>query len=863
MPPTCATMTMLLTDIEGSTRQWEQSPAMAARVDEHFEVLRRSIEDAGGTVFATMGDGVAAAFVSAEAAVRAAVSAQRALPATGLAVRMGIHTGEVERAAGDIRGRPVNRAARIMAAGHGGQILVSDVTAVLLRAGPRSVTLLDVGTHRLRDLDGPERLWQVGEPGLPTEFPPIRGDDPPPAPGLPAPRSALVGRGRDGRRVRALLARSRIVTLTGVGGVGKTRLALHAAAELGEDYERIGFVELARVTDPADVAGAIARSIGVPVAADPIAAVALSLAGRATLLVVDNCEHVVDAAARAVDALAAACPTLAVLATSRERLGIDGEHVIPVQPLAPPLARQLFEERAAAAGADVRALPPIEVAEVCRRLDGLPLAIELAAARAGTLDLGAIVGGLADRIRPRFARCGHADDRHRTMGDTIEWSYRLLDDGEQRLFRRLAVFPADGFELDAAVHVARSLGIDEDDAVTHVASLVHKSMLVAEPGPAGMRYRMLEVVRAYGTARLDDLGERADALTALARWVTTITDLPYADACSAAVERHCQRLEREVGAWREAAVTAAHLRSGELAAALCGPPVAFFLLGRHDLADLVPPLLDVCTGPLQRRAVLAALVVSSATADPGARLSWAHEVEQAEDVERTGLGSLMRWLALAWAGDIASAVEVCVTASRDERLAPATRDLFVAIAVLDNFSLTDARDDEFALVPRAVEVAERSPVALARVSCRLGVAWSLAEAAPARAVELIRLALRDIDSVPPMTRVTLPGSAARLLGRLDPKVAARGLLEQLGGAGAPRSFVDLIPLGYAGALLHRLGHAAADDVLASLSVAPVARSLSMMDVVDVAWRAAASRDAVALGELESTVREALAEIAGG
>jgi predicted ATPase/class 3 adenylate cyclase len=856
------TRTFLFTDIEGSTRQWEESLEMHEHVEQHFDVLFRAVACGDGEVFATMGDGIAAAFTSAEAAVQAAIEAQRHMPSTGLEVRMGVHTGEVERSGDDFRGRAVNRAARVMTVGHGGQILASAVTAELVRSGPSPVGFVDLGTHRLRDLTEPEHLWQVVHPDLPRHFPPVRGLDTY-ANNLPAQRSTLVGRDADVARVIGLTQEHRIVTLTGVGGVGKTRLAVQAAADLLADYAAVWFVELASVADPDDVADAIALTMGLGTATDPLAAAAAVLSGEDTLLVVDNCEHVVDSAAAVIDALTAACANLSVIATSREALGIDGEHVVAVRSLDPATtAVELFRQRAVAAGAEQESLPGTMIEHVCRRLDGIPLAIELAAARAATLGVPAIVGALDDRFSLLGGGRRRAVDRHSTMRATIDWSYRLLDADEQRLFQWLAVF-SNGFELDAAHAIADELGI-EHAATEHVASLVHKSMVSPELQPHGVRYRMLETVRAFALEQLDEGGDRMAALTAHAEWITTITDLPYADPCNAAVERNAIRLEREADSWRDAAMLATQLRSGDLAARLCGPPVAFFLLGRHDLADFVRPLLELCGDDIrQRRAVLTALCVSAAGATAPAQLqSWADEMQQIEQVEPTGLGGLMQWLALAWRGDFETSVEVCVAASLDPRLLQGTRDMFVGIAALDHFSLTDATGDPHGLIDRALEVADRSDVALHRVTCWLGAAWGLAATEPDRSLRLVRRALHDIPNVPALTRLTLPGSASRLLTRLDPRVAAQGLLEQLETTASRRTFVDLIPVFYAATLLQRLGHPSAGSALATLTVSPIAPYLSMMDFVDLARRVSASNNPVSLSELETMVRSALADIVG-
>jgi predicted ATPase len=857
-------MTFLLTDIEASTRQWEESTDMQGLVEQHFAALFDSVEAASGEVFATMGDGVAAAFPSAESAVRAAIAAQRQMAQIGLGVRMGIHTGEVVRVGGDFRGRPVNRAARIMAVGNSGQIVVSDVVAALVRGGPSPVDLLDLGTHQLRDLTEPERLWQVVHTDLERSFPPVRGLDTY-ANNLPTQRSSLVGRDLDVARVVEMLEHHRIVTLTGVGGVGKTRLALQAAADLLSHFSGVWFVELAKVTDPRDVADTVAVSLGIGAVADPLTAACAMLMRESTLLVVDNCEHVVDSAAGLIDTLTAKCPQLSVIATSREALGIEGEHVHAVGSLEPgTTADELFLQRAASTGADTETMDRDLVEHICTRIDGLPLAIELAAARASTLGLPAIVDALDDRFNLLSGGRRRALDRHATMKATIEWSYRLLDAGERRLLQWLSVFP-NGFEIDAATHMAGALGIDAPDVAEHVASLVQKSMIVAESSAHGMRYRLLETMRDFSLERIDEEGERLVALTALAEWVTTITDLPFDDPCSAAVERHAIRLEREADAWRDAVTVAARVRSGDLAARLCGPPVAFFLVGRHDLADFVRPLVELCDdGFRRRRAVLCALSVSAAGAtDPVTLQGWADEMRAIDEVEPTGIGAILQWLAFLWRGDFASSVEVCTAASNDRRIRQATRDFFVGIATLDRFSLTEASNDPDGLIERALEVAGRSDVALHRVTCLLGAAWGLAAVEPTRALELVRQALTDIDDLPALTRVTLPGSASRLLARLDPQVAARGLLEQLDSRPQRESFIDLIPLSYATALLQRVDHPAADSVLEIMSVATIAPQRSMMDFVDLARQTTAAGNLVALNDLEESIRRVLTDIANG
>ncbi len=854
------TMTFLLTDIEGSTRQWEESPGMSRLVERHFAVLRSAVEEMGGDVFATMGDGIAAAFTSAESAVHAAIAAQLQMRGIGLDVRMGIHTGEASRIDDDYRGRPVNRTARIMAAGHGGQILMSDVTATLVRHATRPVPLVDLGSHRLRDLIEPERVWQVVHPELPSVFAPVRGLDTY-SNNLPLQRSSLIGREHDVERVISLVRRHRIVTLTGVGGVGKTRLAVQCAADLLSNFSQVWFVELANVADPDDVVDALALALGVSAVTDPLAATCAILAGETTLLVVDNCEHVVDSAASMIDSLTAACPRLSVIATSREALDIGGEHVVAVRSLdTATTAVELFCQRAEAAGCEPAVLDHALVEVICRRLDGIPLAIELAAARAATLGVSAIVDALDDRFHVLSGGRRRALDRHSTMRATIDWSYRLLTHDEQRLFQWLAVY-SNGFEFDAVQFSAAALGLDDAAATETLASLVHRSMVSSEQLPTGVRYRILETMRAFALERVEEAGDRLAAATAHAEWVATLTDLPVKLPCSAEVERHSIRLEREADNWRDAVMLAAGLRSESLAGRLTGPPVSYFLLGRHDLADFVRPLLEFTEELRARRSVLAAVIVSAAGATTHEQTqAWAEEVQALDDLEPTGIGALMRWMALAWCGDFVRSVQVCVEASLDPRLAQSSRDMLLGIAAIDHFSLTDAVDDPHGLLERSLEVADRSEVAIQRVICRLGAAWGLAATHPDRSLELVRRASADISHVPALTRLTLPGSASRLLTRLDPVVAAEGLLEQIDAKPSRRSFVDLIPLFYAAALLDRVDHPSAGSAFATLAVSPVAPYLSMMDCVDLARRAAASSNSVSLSELEVMVRAGLRDI---
>jgi predicted ATPase len=584
-----------------------------------------------------------------------------------------------------------------------------------------------------------------------------------------------------------------------------------------------------------------------------------------------------------VDALLTRCPRLHVLTTSREPLGVDGEQVVHVGPLRTSTeAVELFRLRASAAGADLDDVPRALVEELCEQLDGLPLAIELAAARVATLGIREIADAIAVdsallATQPRRRPGGH---RHASLEAAIGWSYRLLSDDEQRLFRWLAAFPG-GFELDAVRHVGVQLGLEPRAIPIHLESLVAKNMVdhhrVASAGASAAtergsrRYRMLDTMRAFAADRLDTAGESTAAAVAMAGWVVSIAGPQPEGPCSAAVERCSIRLERELDNWREAVAVAVRLGSGELAAGLCGPPANFALLGRHDLAELVRSLLSCCSRPIDRQAVLAALIVSTCgTADPDELWRWATEVQAIDDDRPdgpTGVGGLMRWLALAWRGEFEASIAVCLEHADDARLHQSTRDLFVGIAVLDRFSLTAAPPVAAAdpLIERASEVAGRCEMALARVSCLLGVAWAVADVDPARSIDLVGRSLAHITSVPPLTRLTLPGSASRLLSRLEPGVAARALLDQIGeGDGAPHvasSFTDLIPLFYGAALLERVGDPAAAPTLATVTARPNQAPASMMDFVDQARWAVLRNDPREVEHLASVVRGGLAELA--
>jgi predicted ATPase/class 3 adenylate cyclase len=464
-------VTFLFTDIEGSTRRWEAgADAMRVALAAHDKVLRSAIEAHEGFVFSHTGDGMAAAFTSPMSAVDAAVDAQRELE---LPVRMGLATGEAELRDDDYFGTVLNRAARVMAAGHGGQILVADSTAGLLSG----VELVNLGPRRLRDLPNPIAIFQLVAPGLRTEFPPLRTIDSTHGNLRPA-ASRLIGRDDDVEEVASAMRSNRLVTLAGVGGVGKTRLAVEVAAVLADEFpDGVWVFELASVADPAAVPDAVAAVLGITQqpGITMSESVAATLEGRVRLLVFDNCEHVVDAAADLIDLILARSATVSILSTSREGLGLADERLWRVPSLEVVAAVQLFRERAAR---DLSADESAAVEEVCRRLDGIPLAIELAASRMESMT----ATEMRDRLDHRFkllVRSRRGLERHQTLRRAVSWSYDLLEEPEKALLERCSVF-AGGFDVQGARAVAGSEDADEFTILDLLDTLVRKSLLIAD-----------------------------------------------------------------------------------------------------------------------------------------------------------------------------------------------------------------------------------------------------------------------------------------------------------------------------------------------------------------------------------------------
>src|SRR5829696_5669449 len=571
-PPT-GTVTFLFTDIEGSTRLWESNAQeMQEALARHDELLRTAIEERCGYVFKTVGDAFCAAFGTATDAAEAALACQRALleenwaeEVGAIRVRMALHAGAAEERDGDYFGPAVNRVARLLSAGHGGQVLLSHAAQELTRDDlPDGASLKDLGERRLKDLFRPERVFQLLSPELPTSFPPLKTLDAR-MNNLPAQPTPLVGRERELGEVRDLLRAEgvRLLTLTGPGGIGKTRLGLQVGAELLDEFEDgVFFVALAPLTDTALVASAIASPLGVVETGERPLKEGLEtyLRDKEVLLLLDNFEQVLDAAPL-LGELLSECPKLKGLATSRSVLRVYGEHEYPVPPLELPSpgrlpaidrlsqyeAVRLFIERAKAARPDFSVTDENApaVAEICTRLDGLPLAIELAAARIKLLPPRAMLERLGSRLKLVTGGARNLPERQRTLRGTIEWSYTLLEEGERVLFARLAVFSG-GRTLEAIEAICDAKGDLPVDTLDGVSSLLDKSLLRQEEGPEGEpRFVMLETIHEYARERLEASGEAEEVRRLHAEYFLALAEGAEPELTGADQLACLERLEAE------------------------------------------------------------------------------------------------------------------------------------------------------------------------------------------------------------------------------------------------------------------------------------------------------------------------------
>ena len=528
------TLTFLFTDIEGSTALLKRlgEDVYAEVLAEHHSLIRSYLATHGGKEVSTDGDGFFAVFSSPRGCASAVIEMQRAIAAhewadgEQLRVRMGVHSGEASDTSAGLVGLEVHRAARIAAVAHGGQILLSATAAALVRDRlPAGASVRDLGLHRLKDLGRPEQIFQLQGEGLEFEFPPLRSLDNPELPNnLPAQPASFVGRDVEVAEVRRLVGSARLVTLTGAGGCGKTRLALQVAAELLDGSgDGVWLVELASVSEQGAVPVAISEVLGIASRAGrPVLDTLLdALELQYVLIVLDNCEHLIEACADVANAILLRCPRVHLMATSREPLGIGGETIYRVPSLSLPNAEggdisaaeqsdavALFVDRARAQGSECtldEETGPL-VVSICRRLDGMPLAIELAAARLRSMSLESLNDRLDQRFRLLTGGSRSALPRQQTLRATVEWSYSLLNNSEQSLLRRLSVF-AESFDLEAAEEVCCLQDVEEFDVDDLLGSLVDKSLVVTEPSGGKARYRMLETIRQFAAERLVESDE--------------------------------------------------------------------------------------------------------------------------------------------------------------------------------------------------------------------------------------------------------------------------------------------------------------------------------------------------------------------
>jgi predicted ATPase/class 3 adenylate cyclase len=525
------TVTFLFTDIEGSTKLWEQHPeAMKAALAKHDSILKEAITSNHGHIIKTTGDGVHAVFVTAIDGLQAAITAQRQLQTSeflensevSLRVRMGLHTGEAELREGDYYGQALNRAARIMSAGHGRQTLISDVTAQVVQEHlPADVSLLDLGEHHLKGLLHAERIYQVAAPGLQKDFPPLNSIATA-TNNLPTQLTSFIGREREMTEATKRLESARLLTLIGPGGTGKTRLSLQLAAQVLPNFpDGVWIVELAPLTDPALILQTIAAVLGVraQIGMPLMNIVTDYLRAKNLLLILDNCEHLVEASAQIADEFLHNAPNIKIIASSREALGISGETVYRVPSLSLPNqinvtcealmkveSVQLFVERSAAANPKFHLTDEnaSSVAQICSRLDGIPLALELAASRVSAFTPEQIAKRLDDRFKLLTGGSRTALPRQQTLRALIDWSYDILSQRECMLLRRLSVF-AGGWVFEAAESVCNDM-----DVLELLPQLVNKSLVTMDEEGDEPRYRLLETIRQYARDKLLESGEAAE-----------------------------------------------------------------------------------------------------------------------------------------------------------------------------------------------------------------------------------------------------------------------------------------------------------------------------------------------------------------
>jgi predicted ATPase/class 3 adenylate cyclase len=667
------TVTFVLSDVEGSTRLWEADPTVMERaLARHDAILLEAVSGHAGTLLKHKGEGDSAfaVFGRARDAVAGALAAQRAFAAERwpdgcvIRVRIAIHTGEAELRDADYYGPAVNRAARLRGIAHGGQTVLSQATADLIRGWvPEGARLVELGAHRLPDLAGAEAVFALAHPDIESQFPPLRSLDALPN-NLPVQLTSFVGRDEELAELRALFGAHRLVTLTGAAGCGKTRLALQLAAEMLDTYQAgVWLVDLAPLADSELVTPIVARTLGVreptsstmidaldarrPAARSLVDLVVEHLRSRELLLVLDNCEHLLDATATLVRTLLQSCPTLRVLATSREALGVAGEvswrvrslsvpdpkHLPSVETLEDYEAIRLFVDRARAhvPGFALTVEEAPAVVQVCRRLDGIPLAIELAAARVETLSARELASRLDDRFRLLTGGSRTGLERHQTLRAAVDWSYDTLPDAERLLLDRLSVF-AGSCTLDAVEDVCVGGAVEAGETVDLLSQLVAKSLVVTVRDPRGARYRLLEMIRQYAREQLVASADHERLRVRHRDWVVALVGRSERAVWGADQAAWLDRLEADNDNLRQALDYTIAARDTEIALRLVGALGRFWMVrggweeGQRFLYDALA-LEDANKYPFLRAQALntAALIALGNANDPAAAVPLANE----------------------------------------------------------------------------------------------------------------------------------------------------------------------------------------------------------------------------------------------
>jgi predicted ATPase/class 3 adenylate cyclase len=671
-PPT-GLVTFLFSDIEGSTQRWEaHRDAMRVALRRHDALLRASIERHNGRVFKTMGDQFCAAFSNPGDAVSAAARGQRVLQAEnwsavgGLRVRMAIHTGVTDERESDYFGPAVNRVARLLAIANGGQVLLSGFSADLMRdLLPPKIKLHDLGTYYLKGLAQPERVVQLLLPGSAHAFPELRAAGAPN--NLPLQLTPFLGRERELASVAQLVQSARLVTVSGPGGMGKTRLALRAGAALLDVFpDGVWFVDLAVVADPAGVPTAIAGALNVEDfgGSRPLLdLVAAAIGNKKSLVILDNCEHVVTAAAQAVQLILSRCPNVRTIATTREPLDVPGEHVYRIPPLAAPAATTLFVDRARALvpefHLDARTAPLVE--DIVRRLDGMPLAIELAAPKLRVLSVEQLSKGLDERLELLTAGSRTSLPRQQTLRALIGWSYDLLADAERSLLRQVAVFRG-GWTPEAARAVCSGIA-DDGDALASLTRLVDKSLVVLEEQGERQRYGLLESTRQFGLERLREAEAYHEVAARHCRYFRDLSERLFHQFWKVNADVFQTQVRAELDNFRAAIAWGLDGNDVESAARIVGNLREFWnalLSGEGDvLTDRALAQLGAANPAVRARLLL---VKAALTSDGGRGLEAATE---AVEILRDGgdpalLVDGMRYLAnsVSRAGDIPQAAKI-------------------------------------------------------------------------------------------------------------------------------------------------------------------------------------------------------------